>query len=140
MAAQQQQRLEALAEELTRALGIPFVVAGKGTIAFRDRLRVTDWAVPLMFDGHAKRKNDALVPADFVGHLLWPALHASRATRYQRSWWTCTLDAKTAEALAEALTADEEPLETDGTWVIGRDVLLEDAYAGPAATSGRRVA
>jgi hypothetical protein len=140
MAAHQQHRLENLAEELTRALGIPFVATEIGTIAFRDRLRVTDWAVPLMFDGHVRRSDDALIPADFVGHLLWPALTSTRGTRYQRAWWSCTLNWRTAEALAEALRDEDEPVENEDGWVIGRDVLLDDVFAGAGATSSRRVA
>jgi hypothetical protein len=87
MAGNTAQRLDGLAEELTRRLSIPFRATTEGKIVFRDKLRVTDWAVPLMFDGHVARDQDALVPVDFVGHLLWPALHASRTTRGERPWW-----------------------------------------------------
>ena len=141
MPANQQRRLDDLAEELTRRLGIPFVAAGNGTIAFRDRMRITDWAVPLMFDGHASRDQDAIIPTDFVGHLLWPTLHAARASRRERAWWYCKMSARTAAAMVEALREDDEHPADDGSWVIGRDVLLDELLE-PAATGkrGRRVA
>ena len=130
--------LEELAEELTRRLSIPFVATSAGAIGFRDKLRVTDWAVPLMFDGHAARDRDALIPTDFVGHALWPTLRPSRGARNERPWWYCTMPVTTAEALVEALREDDDmPLEDDG-WVIGRDVLLEDELLQPL--SHRRVA
>ncbi len=133
--------LEDLAEELTRRLSIPFVATSTGTVGFRDKLRVTDWAVPLMFDGHASRDRDALVPIDFVGYLLWPTLKPSRSGRNERPWWYCTMKPATAEALLEALREDDDmPLEDSNDWVIGRDVLLEDVFAEPAATPSRRVA
>ena len=126
MATNQQRRLDELAEELTRRLGIPFVAAGNGTIAFRDGMRITDWAVPLVFDGHAARDQDAIIPLDFVGHLLWPTLHASRANRRERAWWYCKMNARTAQAMLDALREDDEHPVEEGGWVIGHDVLLDD--------------
>jgi hypothetical protein len=140
MAGKTAQRLDVLSEELTRRLSIPFRATSEGKIVFRDKLRVTDWAVPLMFDGHVARDQDALVPIDFIGHLLWPALHASRSTRGERPWWYCTLTAKSADALLEALRDEDERPSDAEMWVIGRDVLLEDAFPVPAAAKGRRVA
>ncbi|MCA1692269.1 MAG: hypothetical protein LC733_08755 [Actinobacteria bacterium] len=139
---QQRKRLNEFADELTRRLGIPFVVAGNGAITFRDRLRVTDWAVPLMFDGHVARDHDSLVPTDFVGHLLWPALQASRSGRNERPWWSCTLSPRTAAALVEALQEEDEAIDDSGTWVIGRDVLLDDMVHAvePLPKQRRRVA
>jgi hypothetical protein len=132
-------RLEQLAEELTRRLSIPFKAAGNGTITFRDRLRVTDWAVPLMFDGHARREQDALIPVGFVGHALWPALKVSRSRAGDRPWWSCTLKEPVARAIVESLQdEDEHPLD-DGVWVVGRDVLLEEVSA-PSTPAHRRVA
>ncbi len=128
MAVNTAQRLEDLAEELTRRLSIPFQATANGTIVFRDKLRVTDWAVPLMFDGHVKRDHDALVPMDFVGHLLWPALRASRSKNGERPWWYCTLTAQAAEVLVEELRDLDDRPSDDGNWIIGRDVLLEDAF------------
>ncbi len=142
MAANQQQRLDDLAEELTRRLGIPFVAAANGTIAFRDRMRITDWAVPLMFDGHAARDQDAIVPTGFVGHLLWPTLHASRTIRRERAWWYCKMNVRTAAAMVEALREDDDHPMDEGGWIIGRDVLLEELLEPAQASSkrGRRVA
>jgi hypothetical protein len=136
MAAHQQKRLEDLAEELTRRLGIPFVTAGNGTIAFRDRMRITDWAVPLMFDGHAARDQDAIIPTDFVGHLLWPALQASRTNRRERSWWYCKMNARTAQAIVEALREDDEHPMDEGGWSL-EDLLVPTETA---PRQGRRVA
>jgi len=143
MAVKEQQRLDDLAEELTRHLGIPFRAANNGTVVFRDRLRVTDWAVPLMFDGHAARDHDALIPTDFVGHLLWPALRVTRGSREERPWWYCTLNLRTAEALVEALREEDQGVDEDHSreWVIGRDVLLEEVFPSePAPAKRRRVA
>ena len=141
MARQNIEHLEDLAEELTRRLSIPFAVTSTGTIVFRDKLRVTDWAVPLMFDGHAARDRDALIPTDFVGYLLWPTLKPSRSSHNDRPWWYCTMKPATAEALLEALREDDdEPLVDEGDWVIGRDVLLEDVFPKPAVAPRRRVA
>jgi hypothetical protein len=141
MVVSQQQRLEDLAEALTRQLSIPFQTTTNGAITFRDRLRVTDWAVPLMFDGHARRDHDALIPTDFVGHLLWPTLRVTRGSAQERPWWSCTLSPKTAEALVEALRGeDEHDDEEDDRWVIGRDVLLDEAWAAPQPIRHRQVA
>jgi hypothetical protein len=138
MAANDTRRLDTLAEELTRRLGIPFRPTTNGTIVFRDKLRVTDWAVPLMFDGHAARDHDALIPTDFVGHLLWPTLRASREVRNERPWWYCTMSVKVANALLDVLREDDdEPLD-DGGWLVGRDVLLEEVFPTPATTTPRR--
>jgi hypothetical protein len=140
MAATQDQRLDELAEELTRRLSIPFRATGN-LIGFREKFRVTDWAVPLMFDGHAARHHDALIPIDFVGHVLWPALRASRSGSHDRPWWYCTLSLPVAEALVEALREDDDQPMGDDGWVIGRDVLLEDVFpAEPAPLKRRRVA
>ncbi len=143
MALSHQHRLEELAEELTRRLSIPFKAAANGTITFRDKLRVTDWAVPLMFDGHARREDDALIPTDFVGHVLWPALKVSRTRGGDRPWWYCMLREPVAQALVESLQDDEEHPLDDGIWQIGRDVLLEEVFPPAAASQGparRRVA
>lgn len=144
MAARPAQALEDLAEELTRRLTIPFHADANGTITFRDRLRVTDWAVPLIFDGHAARDRDALIPLDFVGHALWPTLHATRRAAAEQPWWRCTMPAAVARAIVESLAdEDEHPLD-EGVWKIGLDVLLEGAAATtpvPAhrpATAARR--
>jgi hypothetical protein len=141
MAVQQQQRLDDLAEELTRRLSIPFQAASNGTIGFRDRLRVTDWAVPMMFDGHARRDRDALIPTDFIGHLLWPTLAATKGTSKERPWWSCKLTLKTAEAMVEALRADDERDDDhEEEWVIGRDVLLDKVEPLAQPARRRRVA
>jgi hypothetical protein len=139
MAVDSGQRIDDLAEELTRRLGIPFRATTNGTVVFRDKLRVTDWAVPLMFDGHVARDHDALVPMDFVGHLLWPNLRSSRGKSGERPWWYCTLTATAAETLVDALRDGDERPNDQGNWVIGRDVLLEDAFPVPDAPR-RRVA
>jgi hypothetical protein len=139
MAVQHAKRLDDLAEELTLKLSIPFTPGGRGTITFRGRLRVTDWAVPLMFDGHAARDHDALVPTDFVGHVLWPTLKASRDGQSERPWWRCTMSVPVAEAILDALRdEDDHPLDED-VWQIGRDVLLEDVFTtAPARPAKRR--
>lgn len=137
MAAHHTQALEDLAEELTRRLSIPFAAGSKGTVTFSNRLRVTDWAVPLIFDGHAAREGDALIPTDFVGHALWPTLNATSDAVGARPWWTCTMTERTAEAILEALRDEEEHPLDEGVWKIGRDVLLEDGRR-PAAPARRR--
>jgi len=125
-----------LAEELTRRLGIPFTPGQNGTLAFRSRLRITDWAVPLIFDGHAAREREAVVPKDFVGHALWPTLKATRARAGERRWWRCSMPATVAEAIVDAMRdEDEHPLD-DGVWRIGLDVLLEEP--APARPVKRR--
>src|SRR3989442_12891039 len=91
-----------------------------------------------MFDGHAKRDEDAVIPTDFVGHALWPALRPVRQGR-GRSWWYCTLSLATAEAIVDSLREDDEhPL--DEGWVIGHDVLLDDAFPLDPTPSRRRLA
>ncbi len=141
MAAHRTKALEHLADELTRRLSIPFVAGAKGTITFSSRLRITDWAVPLIFDGHAAREREALIPTDFVGHALWPALTAAVDCAGERAWWTCTMTAHAARAILDTLQdEDEHPLD-EGVWKIGRDVLLEDfAPARPRAARRRRAA
>ena len=140
MAVNSGQRLDDLAEELTRRLGIPFRATTNGTVVFRDKLRVTDWAVPLMFDGHVSRDHDALVPMDFVGHLLWPNLRSTRGARGDRPWWYCTLAAGVAQTLVDALRDEDERPNDETNWVIGRDVLLEDAFPVAGPSPRRRVA
>ena len=49
-----QAQLDDLAEDLTRVLSIPFKATSRGSITFREPLRVTDWSVPLVFDGHCR--------------------------------------------------------------------------------------
>ena len=75
--ASKQERLQDLADDLTRALSIPFKPTSKGGIAFRDPLRVTEWSVPLVFDGHARVDRGGLIPAPFAGHVLWAGLRAT---------------------------------------------------------------
>lgn len=128
-----------LAEELTRRLSIPFKPGPHGAIVFRQRLRITDWAVPLIFDGHARRDREAVIPTDFVGQALWPALKATRPAAGERRWWQCEMPAGVAEAIVESMQdEDEHPLD-DGVWRIGMDVLLEEApAAAPSAKRPRR--
>lgn len=138
MSTQHSQPLDDLAEELTRRLGIPFVAAAK-SIAFRDRLRITDWAVPLMFDGHAKREDDCVIPTGFVGHALWPALKPTRQGRGERSWWYCSLSPSAAEAIVESLRDEDEYAPNEG-WMIGHDVLLDEVFPEEPLLAPRRVA
>lgn len=138
MSTQDSQHLEDLAEELTRRLGIPFTAAARA-IAFRDRLRITDWAVPLMFEGHARRDDDAVIPTDFVGHALWPALRPMRNSRSERSWWYCNLSPTAAEAIIDALQDEDEYAPNEG-WVVGHDVLLDEVFSDEPASAGLRVA
>jgi len=112
--------LDDLAEELTRVLSIPFKATSRGSITFRDPLRVTDWSVPLVFDGHC-RLDGGLVPSTFAGHVLWAALRSSKKDGETRAWWTCTLTAAAATAIVKSVEVEE----LDG-WSIGTDVLLED--------------
>lgn len=114
--------LDGLAERLTRHLGIPFRPTTKGTVVFRDRLRTTDWAVPLMFDGHAAREDDgAIVPTDFVGHALWPHLRSATQVRTGRQRWTCSLEPHVAQSLLDELASDEP--DEDGQWSV--EMLVE---------------
>ena len=128
--------LDDLAEELTRRLSIPFHATSRGKVAFRDKLRVTDWAVPLLFDGHIAREDEALIPKDFVGHVLWPALKATRITPTSRPWWNCTLSPAAAQAIVDELRDDDGPALD--SWVIGEDVLLEEPE--PRALPAARIA
>ena len=113
--------LDDLAEDLTRVLNIPFKATGRGTVVFREPLRVTDWSVPMIFDGHAARDGDALVPTDFVGHVLFAALRSTAMGGDGRPWWTCALSEHAANAVVEAVDQPE-----DEGWLIGLDVLLDD--------------
>ncbi|MGH9264922.1 MAG: hypothetical protein ACRD1D_09530 [Acidimicrobiales bacterium] len=115
------QRLDDLAEELTRRLGVPFRPNSKGGIAFRDPLRITSWSVPLVFDGHAAWDHGSLVPTDFVGHVLWAHLRSTVGRDDLRPYWHCNLTVGAAEAIIEHLTEEDAG---DG-WVIGEDVLLK---------------
>jgi hypothetical protein len=135
MAKYRLEQLEELADELTRRLGIPFQASTDGTIGFSGKLRVTDWAVPLLFDGHAARDHDSIIPTDFVGHVLWPTLKAVWSGRKERPWWYCTMQPHVAEALLEELRDDAGDDYEAGAWVVGEDVLLDSVY-----TRKRRVA
>lgn len=123
--------LDDLAEDVTRVLNIPFRATGRGSLVFREPLRVTDWSVPMIFDGHAVRDGDALVPTDFVGHALFAGLRSTAKSGDGRPWWSCTLSQHAARAIVEAVedTGDEG-------WLIGRDVLLDDPV--PEAAPRRR--
>jgi hypothetical protein len=122
-------RLEDLAENLTRRLGVPFRPNNKGGISFREPLRLTSWSVPLVFDGHAAWDHGSLVPTDFVGHVLWAALRATSGREDPRPYWHCNLSESAGDAIVEHLTDDDSG---DG-WVIGDDVLLErPAAMGPS--------
>ncbi len=124
------QRLEDLAENLTRRLGVPFRANGKGGVAFREPLRITSWSVPLVFDGHAAWDHGSLVPKDFVGHVLWAALRSTAGRDDPRPYWHCNLSEAAANAIVEHLT------EEDGSagWVIGEDVLLKPQAVAEAPT------
>lgn len=114
-------RLEELADDLTRRLGVPFRPNGKGGIAFRDPLRLTSWSVPLVFDGHAAWEHGSLVPKDFVGHVLWAALRSTVGRDDPRPYWHCSLSAAAGVAIVDHFS---DPDAGDG-WVIGEDVLLK---------------
>jgi hypothetical protein len=114
-------RLEALADDLTRVLNIPFRASGRASIVFREPLRVTDWSVPMIFDGHAVRDGGGLVPIDFVGHALFASLRSTSEGGDGRPWWSSTLSEHAARAIVEAV----EDAGDEG-WVVGRDVLLDD--------------
>lgn len=122
------QRLEELAEDLTRRLGIPFRPNAKGGVAFREPLRITSWSVPLVFDGHAAWDHGSLVPTDFVGHVLWAALRSTSGRDDARPFWHCNLSEHGCTAILDHLLGDDAG---DG-WVIGDDVLLETPPAAPA--------
>ena len=115
------QRLEELAENLTRRLGVPFQPNSKGGISFREPLRITSWSVPLVFDGHAAWDHGSLVPTDFAGHALWAALRSTAGRDDPRPYWHCNLSEYAAEAIVEYLTEDD----TGDGWIIGEDVLLK---------------
>ncbi|MEA2827837.1 MAG: hypothetical protein QOG43_2276 [Actinomycetota bacterium] len=121
-----QAELNDLAEDLTRALSIPFK-AHRGSITFRGPLRVTDWSVPLVFDGHCRLDRGGLIPATFAGHVLWAALRASKKDEDNRPWWTCNLSPAAASAIVDSVEVEE----IDG-WAIGTDILLEDFDVEPA--------
>lgn len=129
---QSELRLEDLAEDLTRRLGIPFRPNMKGGISFRDPLRVTSWSVPLVFDGHAAWEGGSLVPTDFVGHVLWAALRSTAGRDENRPWWHCHLSEHAATAIVEHMAE----LDASDGWVIGDDVLLKPpAPVGPGPGS-----
>ncbi len=121
-------RMEDLAENLTRRLGVPFRPSPKGGIAFREPLRLTSWSVPLVFDGHAAWDHGSLVPTDFVGHVLWAALRATAGRDDPRPYWHCNLTVGAADAIIEHLTDEDAG---DG-WVIGEDVMLEPTASAEA--------
>lgn len=100
--------LDDLAADLTRALGIPFCSDGSA-VSFVGPLRITDWSVPLIFDGHAGRQDNDLVPLDFVGHVLWAALDAVTRPGDIRPTWSCQLTPAAAQAILEELD-NGEPL------------------------------
>lgn len=127
------QRLETLADEVTRRLGIPFRATSRGVVCFREPLRITSWSVPLVFDGHAAWDKGTLVPTDFVGHLLWANLKSTSGRDDPRPWWHCSLTEAAAVALVEHF--EDEDAAADG-WVIGRDVLLDPPPA-PKPTKRR---
>ncbi len=129
-------RLEDLAENLTRRLGVPFRPNNKGGISFREPLRLTSWSVPLVFDGHAAWDHGSLVPTDFVGHVLWAALRSTAGRDDPRPYWHCNLSESAGEALIDHLTDEDSG---DG-WVIGDDVLLENpaAVEPPKPKMGKR--
>lgn len=119
--------LDDLAERLTQRLGIPFTPTTHGRVVFRDRLRTSDWAVPLLFDGHASRASDgAILPVDFVGHALWPHLRSATNARSGKTWWTCSLPATAAQAILQELTDSET--DDDAAWSVE---MLLDASAPP---------
>ena len=124
----QTQRLEDLAENLTRRLGVPFRPNPKGGVAFREPLRITSWSVPLVFDGHAAWDHGSLVPTDFVGHVLWAALRSTAGRDDPRPYWHCNLPEAAGKAIIEHLT-DEDAGEG---WVIGEDVLLKPPMVAEA--------
>ena len=130
------QRLEDLAEDLTRRLGVPFRPNPKGGIAFREPLRITSWSVPLVFDGHAAWDHGSLVPTDFVGHVLWAALRSTSGRDDPRPYWHCNLTEHAGTAIVEHLTGEDLG---DG-WVIGEDVLLKPTMPAESSSPkpGRR--
>ena len=87
-----------LASQLAEATGIPFVPDGDA-VTFPRPLRITDWSVPLIFDGHAAHDGDNLMPVDFVGHVIWA--HLESTTADHRTWWTCRLPPAAARAILD---------------------------------------
>jgi hypothetical protein len=129
--ASKQERLEDLADDLTRALSIPFKPTSKGSVAFRDPLRVTEWSVPLVFDGHARFDRGGLIPATFAGHALWAGLRRSTSKgEDSRPWWNCTLTEHAARAILDSVAEEQQ----EG-WVVGIDVLLESLEDEPELAS-----
>ncbi len=118
--ASKQERLEDLADDLTRALSIPFKATSKGGIAFRDPLRVTEWSVPLVFDGHARFDRGGLIPATFAGHVLWAGLRSTSKGEDSRPWWNCILTGFAAQAILDSVAEEQAD-----SWIVGVDVLLE---------------
>jgi hypothetical protein len=96
--------LEELADDLSQFLGIPFRPEGD-FLCFPRPLRLTDWSVPMIFDGHVARRDDELVPVDFVGHVLWAHLDAWQPEGESRSWWSCRFTPWAAVAILEHLAA-----------------------------------
>ncbi len=128
--ASKQERLEDLADDLTRALSIPFKATSKGGIAFRDPLRVTEWSVPLVFDGHARFDRGGLIPASFTGHALWAGLRRSVSKgEDSRPWWNCTLTEHGARAILDSVAEEQQ-----AGWVVGVDVLLDSIEDEPELT------
>ncbi len=127
------QRLEDLAEDLTRRLGIPFRPNSKGGVAFREPLRITSWSVPLVFDGHAAWDHGSLVPTDFVGHVLWAALRSTSGRDDTRPYWHCNLSEHGCTAILEDLAGED----AGEGWVIGEDVLLERPTAESVAAGSK---
>ena len=129
-------RLDDLAEDLTRRLGVPFRPNGKGAVGFREPLRITSWSVPLVFDGHAAWDHGSLIPTDIVGHALWAALRSTSGRDDPRPYWHCNLTEHACTAILEHLAQDDSG---DG-WVIGEDVLIERpaALEPPAPKPFRR--
>ncbi len=128
------QRLEDLAENLTRRLGVPFRPNGKGGVGFREPLRITSWSVPLVFDGHAAWDHGSLIPTDFVGHVLWAHLRSTVGRDDPRPYWHCNLTEAAGNAIVEHLTEEDAG---DG-WVIGEDVLLKPRVEEPKPRQKRR--
>ncbi len=114
--------LDDLAEEVTRALNIPFRATGRASIVFREPLRVTDWSVPMILGGHVVRDGDFPVPTDFVGHALFAGLRVTARDGGGRPSWSCILSEHAARAIVEAV----EDTGNEG-WLVGRDVLLDAA-------------
>lgn len=104
-------RPESIARDVSNALGIAFE-SSSGAVAFARPLRLTEWSVPLIFDGHLAHRGGTLVPADFVGHVLWAGLRKLADTPDpddSRSWWTCELSAFAAQAIVDdCLGIDDE--------------------------------